>query len=597
MITWPGKDKHISIFQADWLRQHCYSKEKSAKSKSQSWDSSIQSSIPSLSFDSITNTKGGFVQWLKLLNSYGFSVIKNVPKIDGISVSLAKKIGIPRKTFWGTQFDVKVFSNPLNLSHTGFPLNCHTDFSWTEAPPGFQFLHCMDLDENMVGGDSILVDGFKVVEALKAQDLASYILLTQLEFSHCFKGGKRFYKHKAPLIQLNSLGQPSLIRYNNANREPLDVPVALVESTYRALNKFTSLLEDPAYELRFRLQEGDLLVFNNRRLLHGRSGFSECLSRHLQGCYLDTEEYESCLSRHGIANAEGNELVMTEISEDRRKKENTDLHDLIFPHFKQPNNSFLAARLNNSLQNQGVSVFMRNFSHSPVGVRGHSCTVGTPTRKFSSVAYPSKEPEYWRNKKVSFTAMKDGTKADYDLMGASYAATVGSRVLDTVLELMEPLKGVYGGAQVDLYEHSLQAATRALRDSMDDETVVCALLHDIGETMCPQTHGEVPAAILKPYISEESHWMLAHHEIFQGYYYYHHYGGDRNKRDMFKDHSCYEKTASFCELYDQNSFDPAYKSLPIQEFMPALESVFSRTPFWWCPDHPKKLASGTFADI
>jgi predicted HD phosphohydrolase len=122
-------------------------------------------------------------------------------------------------------------------------------------------------------------------------------------------------------------------------------------------------------------------------------------------------------------------------------------------------------------------------------------------------------------------------------------------------------------------EHSLQTATRAFRDGRDEEYVVCALIHDIGDVLGPTHHADIGAEIMRPYISEQNHWMMKHHAIFQGYYYFHYLGGDRNRRDEYKGHPAYEYTAQFCHLYDQNSFDPAFDSMPLSAFEPLVHRV------------------------
>ena len=135
------------------------------------------------------------------------------------------------------------------------------------------------------------------------------------------------------------------------------------------------------------------------------------------------------------------------------------------------------------------------------------------------------------------------------------------------------------GYKVDRYQHSLQTATRAFRDSQDEETVVCALLHDIGDTLAPENHAQLCAAVLRPYISEDNYWLVQHHAIFQGYYYYHHIGLDRDVRERYRGHPMFQRTADFCEKYDQNSFDPDYDTMPLEAFEPMLHRLFSRKPF------------------
>ncbi len=137
---------------------------------------------------------------------------------------------------------------------------------------------------------------------------------------------------------------------------------------------------------------------------------------------------------------------------------------------------------------------------------------------------------------VSFTRMENGTRAEYEFLGRLWSDHQQGRVADSVLTMLKTLEGPKLGHQIDRYQHSLQSATRALRDGADEETVVSALLHDIGDTLAPDNHGDLAAAILKPYVSEANHWIVKHHAVFQGYYYWHHIGGDRNARERYRDH-------------------------------------------------------------
>ena len=178
-------------------------------------------------------------------------------------------------------------------------------------------------------------------------------------------------------------------------------------------------------------------------------------------------------------------------------------------------------------------------------------------------------------KKATFLRMQDSTQADWQLIGGEFMQFAGG-LPERVIKHLQILEGDYGGFPVDRYTHSLQTATRALRDGRDEEYVVCALLHDIGDTLGSFNHPDIAAAILKPFVSDENHWMVQNHGIFQGYYFFHHIGLDRNLRDNFKAHPCYERTAEFCELYDNPAFDPKAETLPISEFEPMLRRLMAQ---------------------
>ncbi len=180
--------------------------------------------------------------------------------------------------------------------------------------------------------------------------------------------------------------------------------------------------------------------------------------------------------------------------------------------------------------------------------------------------------------KVSFKEMKKGTKKDYLLLDKHEKEFVEGTA-DRILKFMSSLTETLEGYQVSRLEHSLQTATRALKDGASDEMIVAALLHDIGDELAPLNHSEYAAAILKPYVSEKTHWIIANHGIFQMYYYAHHLGGDKNARDKFKGHKYYKDTVNFCEKWDQKSFDPNYESLSLKDFEPYVRRIFSRKPY------------------
>jgi predicted HD phosphohydrolase len=175
--------------------------------------------------------------------------------------------------------------------------------------------------------------------------------------------------------------------------------------------------------------------------------------------------------------------------------------------------------------------------------------------------------------KVDFTAMEHATKADYDLVFEHDEINIQGQAARVVqwLRLMDG-DSPY---QISRLDHCLQTATRAKRDGADDETVVCALLHDIGDVIAPANHSQAAAALLRPYVSEKNYWVVLNHGLFQGYYWMHHYDQDPNARDQFKDHPYYQACVDFCADWDQPSFDPDYDSLPLEFFVPLVEALFA----------------------
>ncbi len=186
--------------------------------------------------------------------------------------------------------------------------------------------------------------------------------------------------------------------------------------------------------------------------------------------------------------------------------------------------------------------------------------------------------EYGMNvvvKTVSFRRMEDGTREDYALLDQSehaYAAGLPGRILDAVRKLDHSLEGY----PISRLGHSLQAATRALNDGADDELIVAALIHDVGDELAPYNHAELSAAIIRPYVREEVTWIVEQHGLFQTYYYVHHNGGDRHMRERFRGHKWFDACAAFCQRWDQSSFDPDFPTQPLEVFEPYVQRIFSR---------------------
>ena len=180
--------------------------------------------------------------------------------------------------------------------------------------------------------------------------------------------------------------------------------------------------------------------------------------------------------------------------------------------------------------------------------------------------------------RVNFTQMRDGTREEYDFLTKheiAYTKGTADRLLGALRDLDESLSGY----QVTRLGHSVQSATRAWRDGADIDWVVSALLHDIGDIFAPYNHDEYAATILKPFVREQCRWVVEKHGDFQMLYYGHHVGGDQHKRDRHRGNAYFDDCATFCERWDQSSFDPDYDSLPLDFFAPMVREVFARDPY------------------
>ena len=177
--------------------------------------------------------------------------------------------------------------------------------------------------------------------------------------------------------------------------------------------------------------------------------------------------------------------------------------------------------------------------------------------------------------RANFTSIEQSTAKDWGIIAANllpFARTLPDRVISH----LRLLDGDFGSFPIDRLQHCLQTATLAHRDGRDEEYVVCALLHDIGDTLGTFNHPDIGAAILKPFVSAENHWMVEKHGIFQGYYFFHHLGMNRDMREQFRGHACFERTAEFCAKYDGPAFDPAGETLPLEFFEPMLRKLMAQ---------------------
>lgn len=197
-----------------------------------------------------------------------------------------------------------------------------------------------------------------------------------------------------------------------------------------------------------------------------------------------------------------------------------------------------------------------------------------------------------KEKKVSFTAMKDGTREDYEILAElekPFLALTADRILQ---ELRQSGETTLPGYQITRLEHALQSGTRAMRDGADIDWIVGALLHDIGDGLAPQNHDRMSAEIIRPFVRWDVAWTVEHHGIFQMLYYAHHYNWDRNARDRFRDHPLFKSCEDFCERWDQSSFDPEYPIESLDTFEPMVKEIFNRKAY-----DPKIIREGYVSSL
>jgi len=238
---------------------------------------------------------GALCDVLNDLIEHGVCLLEQAPTEPGFLNVLAARIGPVRDSNFGALWDVRADINLAgdattnSTANTGFRLGPHTDLPTREVPPGYQFLHCLVNEAD--GGESTLTDGAALVEALRESYPSDYELLTTRNWIFFNRGPGIDHRWSAPIIDRACGGDviPTLRAFYPVRAFP-DMPDADVAPAYEALRRFHQLADDPQFELTFRLGPGDIMCFDNRRVLHGRKAFSGSGKRHLQGIYIDRDE-------------------------------------------------------------------------------------------------------------------------------------------------------------------------------------------------------------------------------------------------------------------------------------------------------------------
>ena len=299
-IEW-SEGEHISYYDLKWLRENCYTikNKKRYSSPYKLWDSSLQKNLDliQIDHDEILNSEKGLIKWLELLHHQGIAIVKNAPSANKSALPLLNRISHTRETFFKTPFEVINVPKPNNSAYTAHALRNHMDLPWFENPPGYQFLHC--LINEAEGGNSSAVDAFAVADYLRNNEKEIFEILvnTPLRFrdkDYTQVAHRSFY---APAITLTKDGDYNDIRFSVATMDALDCHPDIMEKVYKAHHRFGNLLHDDKFQIKFKLERGDIFSFNNRRLLHGRTAYNPNSGhRHLQGYYMDRDEIIGRLS-------------------------------------------------------------------------------------------------------------------------------------------------------------------------------------------------------------------------------------------------------------------------------------------------------------
>ncbi|XP_026520548.1 gamma-butyrobetaine dioxygenase [Notechis scutatus] len=293
-IVWP--DDHTSEFEAEWLKKRCFSDQARAKaqeelflSERQYWGSDLE--LPTIDFEEVLHSDESAYKWLVTLKKVGIVLLTGAAIKQGEILKLGQRIGFLRLTFYGPTWQVQNKLDANNVAYTTEKLSFHTDYPVLQSPPGIQLLHC--IKQTSTGGESEVVDGFHVANRFKEQNPYAFKILTStfVDFTDIGVDYCDFaMQAKQRIIDVDEKGQVVRINFNNATRDTIfDIPAEKVKPFYAALKDYVGLLNSTDYKYSYKMKPGDIVVFDNWRLLHGRQSYQAGAetSRHLEGAYAD----------------------------------------------------------------------------------------------------------------------------------------------------------------------------------------------------------------------------------------------------------------------------------------------------------------------
>ncbi|PRP82224.1 hypothetical protein PROFUN_06236 [Planoprotostelium fungivorum] len=290
-ISW--NDNHHSTFPLSWLRDHCYSKKNliaKTDPKLKTWKNGLK--IPTLPFEEVMNTPEGLREWLDELYTVGLVKITGCSVAPGTVERLARRISHPRETMYGTIFDVVSIPDAMNIAYTSTALDPHMDLLYYEAPPGLQFLHCLVSEAK--GGLSTFMDAFQCADIMRTESPDLFNVITRVPTTYHKQGKDHSLSLQKTIVEVNDNGHIVGVNYSPQFGGVISVPEEEVLDYYRAVSAFTEITRRKEMELSFHLKPGEIITFNNRRVLHGRTSFdANSGGRHLQGIYVDLDEFYS----------------------------------------------------------------------------------------------------------------------------------------------------------------------------------------------------------------------------------------------------------------------------------------------------------------
>ena len=294
-LSW-GNESKQSLFDLEWLWNHCRSDNPDWRPRTRPaiWMGNQAAELIWSDYSEVLSSEAARWEWLDSIAQYGIGFLENVPCKDQQVLEVARLAGFIYETNYGRIFDVRSEPSPNNLANTDWKLGLHTDNPYRDPVPGFQILHCLQASPD--GGESVFADGFALAERLKKQDWAAFLILASTPVRFRFQDVTTDLSAERPLLQLNLRGELVAVHFNNRSIAPLGLSPDRMSSFYLAYRELAKLIQSPDFEFRIKLQNGDAVMFDNHRILHGRTAFNaDRCPRHLQGCYVNRDSVFSNL--------------------------------------------------------------------------------------------------------------------------------------------------------------------------------------------------------------------------------------------------------------------------------------------------------------
>lgn len=290
-IAWRHDDS-ISLFPAQFLWHMAQDEGRPRSAHRTLWDrDALGKNFPSVSHDEVMGSDAGLLRWLSLVEEFGFALTTGAEASMAGTEALVKRVGYVRHTIFGGMWEFSANMAFKDTAYTSVAIGPHTDGTYSNDSPGFQMFSCLQFDGS--GGDSTLVDGFKVAQTIRTSDPKAFEVLTEIKVPAHYLGDGVHLRAEHPIIALDHNGEVQQVAYNNYDRAPFRLPAARMSEFYRALALWHRLINDPAYEISMRLLPGTVLFFDNWRTLHGRHSFQG--HRHMCGAYINMEDFQSKL--------------------------------------------------------------------------------------------------------------------------------------------------------------------------------------------------------------------------------------------------------------------------------------------------------------